>query len=130
MKYRAIRPSTIILALALALAGCATGGKTSGGDEKKVKLGILQMMAHASLDQAREGFLAALKEGGYEEGKNLIVDYQNGQGERSNMQTMSERLVANSDIILTIATPAAQAMAKSGPKQPVLVTAVTNRSAG
>ena len=126
MKYRAIRLGMIILALALALAGCATGGKTPGGDEKKVKLGILQMMAHASLDQAREGFLAALKEGGYEEGKNLIVDYQNGQGERSNMQTMSERLVANSDIILTIATPAAQAMVEVGPKQPVLFTAVTN----
>ena len=123
MKHRAIRLGMIILTLTLVLAGCATGG---GGGEKKVKLGILQMMAHASLDQAREGFLAALKEGGYEEGKNLVVDYQNGQGERSNMQTMSERLVANSDIILTIATPAAQALVEVGPTQPVLFTAVTN----
>lgn len=96
--------------------------KTSG----KVTVGILQYMEHDSLTAARKGFETALKEGGYEAGKNLTIDYQNAQGDQSNLQTMSEQLVNKSDVVLAIATPSAQSLATVSTETPVLFTAVTD----
>lgn len=92
-----------------------------------INIGVLQLVEHASLDDTYRGFVDALKDAGYEDGKNIKIDYQNAQADQANLVTMSERFVKNKvDMILAIATPAAQAVAAATTDIPIMITAVTD----
>ncbi|RSD20764.1 ABC transporter substrate-binding protein [Mesobacillus subterraneus] len=113
----------------LMLAACGGGSNQASGDEKEktVKIGITQIVEHPSLDAAREGFIEALKDAGYEEGKNLKIDYQNAQGDMNNNASIAQKLVADkNDLILAIATPSAQSVVQATKDIPVLFTAITD----
>lgn len=118
----------------LLLSACGSSGADeasgSGDNEKEqkvVKIGITQIVEHPSLDAAREGFMAALKDAGYEEGKNLELDYQNAQGDANNNMSIAQNLVtADNDLILAIATASAQSVVQSTKDIPVLFTAITD----
>jgi ABC-type uncharacterized transport system, periplasmic component len=124
----------ISLLLLLSLVGCgatkseATGTtSTANGEKKAVKIGIVQIVEHPALDAARQGFLETLKANGYEEGKNLTVDYQNAQGDQSVLQSIAQKFSSSKlDLVLAIATPSAQAMASASKDIPILITAVTD----
>ncbi|MGP6147153.1 ABC transporter substrate binding protein [Jeotgalibaca sp. A122] len=107
----------------LLMAACGNGETAS---EETINIGILQLMDHESLNASREGFLDTLEEAGYVDGENISVDYQNAQGDQSNLQTMSERLSGDSDLILAIATPAAVSLANMDQETPILFTAITD----
>lgn len=110
-----------LLALTL-LAGCNSGGK-----DKVIKIGIAQIVEHPALDSAREGFIEGLKSKGYEEGKNIEIDYQNAQGDMSVAQTIGNNFATQEkDLILAIATNMAQAVYNSTKDIPILITAVTD----
>lgn len=113
----------------LLLSGCSSTKKESS--ENKVKqVGILQLVQHPSLDRSNKGFRKALKDAGYVEGKNLKINYQNAQGNQDNLKSMSEKLVKDKcDLILGIATPAAQSLASSTQEIPIVATAVTDLKA-
>ncbi|MBQ8603231.1 MAG: ABC transporter substrate-binding protein [Oscillospiraceae bacterium] len=114
----------LAMVMAVSLTACGAGGRD---DEGKVKIGILQRLEHTSLDQARKGFVQALADNGYVDGENMVLDYQNAQNDPSNLQTMADRLINNeNDIILAIATGAAQTLAARPHEMPVLITAVTD----
>lgn len=119
------------LMLLLSLVGCgsAKSGTSSAGNEeqKQLKIGIVQIVEHPALDSARQGFLETLKKNGYEEGKNLTLDYQNAQGDQSILQSITQKFSsAKLDLVLAIATPSAQAMASASKDIPILITAVTD----
>lgn len=87
------------------------------------KIGVLQLVQHAALDAANEGFFAALDNAGVK----YEADQQNASGEQSNCQTIAEKLANDGDdLILAIATPAAQAVAGVTSEIPVILTAVTD----
>ena len=123
----------IIAAMTLATVGCAdpnsaTETKTAAADDA-VKVGVIQFMQHASLDEAYEGFVDGLEEAGYVEGENLVLDFQNASGEVSNCQQICGLFVNNdTDLVLSIATPAAQSAVNACQETeiPVLFTAVTD----
>ncbi|PZM65764.1 ABC transporter substrate-binding protein [Paenibacillus dendritiformis] len=124
--------SIVMVCSLLLLAACGNSsepkdtGKNDDG-KKMVKIGIAQYANHPSLDGAREGFLQALKDAGYEESVNLQVDFHNAQGDMNNNLTIAQKLVGDkNDLILAIATPTAQAVAKATKDIPVLFTAVTD----
>lgn len=120
---------SLVLLLSLVGCGAAKPGTTTTGnqEEKQFKIGIIQIVEHPALDSAREGFLETLKEKGYEEGKNLTVDYQNAQGDQSILQSITQKFSsAKLDLVLAIATPSAQAMASASQDIPILITAVTD----
>lgn len=111
----------------LMLAGCgqvAHSEKSAAKDAKRI--GILQYVEFETLDVAREGFVDELAKGGYKDGENILIDYQNAQGEQANLQSISEKLVKDNDLVLGIATPAAQALANASTDVPVTFTAVTD----
>ncbi len=112
--------------LSVGLIGC--GSETTGSDSSEtVKLGIIQIVEHPSLDAARSGFLDVLKENGYVEGENLQVDYENAQGDQANLQTIARKFVQQQcDLVLAVATPSAMAMANETTDIPILITAVTD----
>ena len=115
---------TLSAITALSVVGCSSGDKE---EDSKVKIGILQQLEHVALDNAREGFVKALEDNGYVDGENLVLDIQNAQSDQSNLSTMSDRLVnEKNDIILAIATGAAQSVAGKTKDIPILITAVTD----
>lgn len=95
--------------------------------EKQIKIAIVQIVEHPALDAARLGFLETLKKNGYVEGKNLVIDYQNAQNDQNNLQSIAQKFASDKpDLILAIATPAAQAVAGKTQEIPILITAVTD----
>ncbi|HEX5352240.1 MAG TPA: ABC transporter substrate binding protein, partial [Trichococcus sp.] len=121
MDWKKKVATTLALTSALLLGACAGGTEeatdssaaSSTASADAVHIGILQILEHESLSAARTGFLEVLEEAGYVEGDNLIVDYQNAQGDQANLQSMAERLAGNNDLILAISTPASQAIANA-----------------
>ncbi|WP_067100763.1 tryptophan ABC transporter substrate-binding protein [Streptococcus sp. DD13] len=96
-------------------------------DKKIVKIGVLQYITHPSLDEIYQGIKDGLKEEGYEEGKNIEIDFQNAEGDQSQVQTMSNLLVQNkNDIFVGIATPAAQGLANAEKEKPVIMGAISD----
>lgn len=119
---KGMRFSLILLALMI-LTACRQVSDKSG---QSVKVGIVQYAEHPALDAARQGFIQALADGGYKEGKNLKLTKKNAQGDQSNLQTMVEQLAGKNDLHFAIATPAAQALLNADPDTPTVFTAVTD----
>lgn len=121
MKRILIIVLTVMLCAA-SFAGCQK--------EDKISIGIIQIVEHPALDAACDGFIDALKEAGYEDGKNITIDVQNAQGDTNNLSTISDRFVSNNvDLVLAIATPSAQAIAGKTQDIPILGTAITDYEA-
>lgn len=120
--------AVILSGAMLMLAACGGSDQASGDKkEKMIKVGITQIVEHPSLDATREGFIAALKDAGYEEGKNLKLDYQNAQGDMNNNASIAQKLVSDkNDLILAIATPSAQAAVQATKDIPILFSAITD----
>ena len=110
-----------------ATSDAATNEGTGPVDGKTYKIGVSKMMDHPALNKSEEGFVAALKDKGYEEGVNVEYDFQNGQGETSNLNTIATQFVGNNvDLIFAIATPAAQACLGQTQTIPIIGTAITD----
>ncbi|MDR1628321.1 MAG: ABC transporter substrate-binding protein [Oscillospiraceae bacterium] len=91
--------------------------------EKNLKIGILQFVEHEALDASRNGFIDGLKELDF----NGKIDYKNAQSDQANCTLIANQFVSEGcDLIVAIATPAAQAVATVTSEIPILVTAVTN----
>ena len=110
-----------MVSIGIVLVACGTDSQTTNGDESYT-IGILQFMEHNSLTEAKDGFMDELKESGLD----IEFDVMNGQGDQSNLQSMSEQLSNNTDLMLAIATPAAQSLATVEQEKPILFTAVTD----
>ena len=107
------------------LAGCGGGKDTN--EDKQYKVGVVQLVQHGALDQANQGMIAGLADNGFVEGENLIVTQENAQNDQSNLQSIAQSFVADEvDIILAIATPAAQVMAANTEEIPIVGTAITS----
>ncbi|MGR3741222.1 tryptophan ABC transporter substrate-binding protein [Companilactobacillus sp. DQM5] len=91
------------------------------------RVGILQLMSHPALDEINKGINDSLKKAGYVNGKNIHIDYLNAENDQSNLSTMSNQLIQkNSDVVVGIATPAAQALANVTKKTPIVLSGVTD----
>lgn len=113
------------------LGGCASSPVSAqenpSKEEKKIKIGITQIVEHPALDASRQGFIDALKEKGFEDGKNIEIDFQNAQGDQPTTQTIAQKFASDKvDMIFAIATPTAQAAYNVTKDIPILITAVTD----
>ena len=122
-KIKRVLSLLLALTIILIVSGCTAGTGAKG----KKAIGIIQYAEHIALDQACEGFIDALKDNGYVDGENITLDIQNAQGDQSNLSTISDRFVSNNvDLVLAIATPAAQSIAGKTTEIPILATAITD----
>ena len=117
----------LLLSVAAMMSMTLLAGCNSAGSDDVVEIGISQFVEHPALDSAREGFIDALKDAGYEDGKNIKIDIQNAQADMPTTQTIAQNFVSkDKDLILAIATPSAQAAYNATKDIPVLITAVTD----
>lgn len=110
----------LTVVMAVSMAACGASSKTK-------KIGVVQLVEHPALDASYQGFVDALKEADYIDGENISIDYQNGQGEQANCQTIATQFANDKvDMVLAIATPAAQAAANVIKDIPIMITAITD----
>lgn len=108
-------------ALALAMAAIAP----ASAQDKSVA--VTAIVEHPALDAVRDGVQAALKEAGYEAGKNLKWQYQSAQGNTGTAAQIARKFVGDKpDAIVAIATPSAQAVVAATKSVPVVFSAVTD----
>lgn len=95
-------------------------------ENKKLKLGVLQLLSHPALDEIYRGLIEELARQGYKNGENLEIDFQNAQGDQSNLAAMSEKIVENrNDIIVGITTPATLSLANVTKEIPIVMGGIT-----
>lgn len=105
----------------------ATGTKSLGTRDAKIRIGVIQLVEHPALDACYTGFIDSLSAAGYVDGETIAVDYQNAQNEQANCATIAQKFVNDKvDLIYAIATPAAQAVANLTKTIPILISAVTD----
>lgn len=122
MKKR-VKMMMIVGALALLtgiFAGCAK-------EDDTFTIGIVQIVEHPSLDTIRTSFIEGLATDGYVDGDNIVIDYQNAQGDQTNLNTINKKFVDNQyDLIVAIATPSAQSAVGATSDIPILFAACTD----
>ena len=102
-------------------SSAAAVSAAASGDSYTV--GICQLVQHAALDAATQGFEDALTA---EFGDNVKFDFQNAQGDSATCATIANGFVsAGVDLIMANATPALQAAQSATNEIPVLGTSVT-----
>ena len=104
VNFRKSKPGLIILLIAILLSSMLT---TSCSNQKRLyTVGIIQLIDDPSLDKGRLGVIAALNSAGYEDGKNITIDYKNAQGDLSNINQIFDSFISNGvDLIITVSTP-------------------------
>jgi len=99
----------LMMVLSAALASAAT-------------VGICQLVQHAALDQATQGFKDAL----LEKMPDVKFDEQNASGDAANCATIANTFASNGvDLIMANATPALQAAVAATGDIPILATSIT-----
>lgn len=116
--------SSSAVSSAVSAATSAAQSAAAGKDVSKMKIGVIQLTEHEALDAACKGFIDGMVAAGFSADN---IEVQNAQGEQPNCVTIANTFVNNKvDLILAIATPAAQAAAQATKNIPILVTAVTD----
>ncbi|HFI0092014.1 TPA: tryptophan ABC transporter substrate-binding protein [Streptococcus suis] len=116
---------TVIVVAALFMTQKEQSSQSASSE--KVKIGVLQFVTHDSLDEIYKGIKAGLEEGGYSTSDNLEIDFMNAEADQSQVQTMSKKLVDNgNELLIGIATPAAQGLANATTELPIIMGAVTD----
>lgn len=123
MKIKQMVSILMIFATTIFLISC-------GKKDDKIQIGILQFVQAQALDDAREGFIKSLADAGFVDGENITITVENPNASSDVMTQQAKKLVRESDLVLGIATPAAQALANEADQQniniPILFTAVTD----
>ena len=101
----------------------ASTAASAAADGKSYTIGICQLVEHAALDAATQGFEDALTE---QFGDNVKFDFQNAQNDSATCATIANGFVSASvDLIMANATPALQAAQAATNTIPILGTSVT-----
>ena len=127
MKNKRLIWTLVFLAiLTLGSIGTDLFKKEHQDANKVVKVGILQFVTHDALDQIEKGIEDGLKEAGYK-GDKVKITLLNAEGDQSKIQTMSKQLVNDkNDVVIGIATPAAQGLAAATKNIPVIMGAISD----
>ncbi|MCB6840350.1 ABC transporter substrate-binding protein [Weissella viridescens] len=116
----------VVLAGVIGISGVVESKKEHEAN-KIPTVGVLQFMKHPALDAINQGINDELAKEGYHKGKNIKIDFQNAQGDQSNLKTMATRFSSeHADISVGIATPSAIALANTIKNKPVIFSAVSD----
>lgn len=119
MKRNSTLTSLVSLALgATLLASTAAFAQT---------VSVSSIVEHPALDAVRDGIKKALNDEGYTEEKGLKWQFQTAQGNTAIASQIARKFVGDeSDVIIAISTPSAQAVVAATKTIPVVYSAVTD----
>ena len=127
MKNKALIGTLAVLALlVIGVLFVSQKQDSSSSEDKVVKIGILQFVTHDALDEIERGIEDGLADAGYE-GSNVELTVLNAEADQSKIQTMSKKLVDDgNDVVIGIATPAAQGLSSATSDIPVIMGAISD----
>lgn len=112
----------ICLLLSVSLVAC--GNKE---DKDILKVGLLQLMDHTSLNIIKDAILNEFNQQGYIDGENIEILYENANNDLTVLDTICKNFMAKEvDVIIAITTPSAQAAAPYAKDIPVIFSAVSD----
>ncbi len=105
------------------LTGCTAPGEAK--ENERYRIGIVQPVDHPSLNRSRDSMVEELERLGM--GDRIEITMQNANGDMSLLQSIMQNLIGERvDMIVAIATPAAQAALSSTSDIPIVFAAVSN----
>lgn len=113
-----------LLALTLIMVGALNQPMVAAEDV--INIGILQHVEHGSYNETYRGIVEGLAEAGYIDGENVNIHYENASGNTSTLQSMSDKLARDNDVLVAIGTPAVQSLANATTKVPIYLASVTD----
>lgn len=133
MQKRRLLAALLAGAMAFSLTACGSSNEdsqnndsTAGGSDSYT-VGICQLMQHAALDAATQGFQDKLTELMEADGKSVEFDLQNASGDSATCTTIVNGFVsAGDDLIMANGTAALQAAQSGTADIPILGTSITD----
>lgn len=115
----------ILVLVALIIGAWLIFGTKS--NTKTVKIGVSYITSMSAIEDVKNGIIAGFKAAGYEDGKNVIFDFQNAQGDNNTNVAIAQKF-ANSDynLFIPITTPSAQALANLIKNKPIVFSTVSD----
>jgi len=118
------RIAGLLCALALSCAAFAQS-------DRVYRIGMLETTPASANRANLNAFLQGLREAGYVEGRNIIIDYRSADGQPGRFPQLAADLVrAKADIIVTRSSAAALAAKNAGPGPVVMATSADPIAAG
>jgi putative tryptophan/tyrosine transport system substrate-binding protein len=119
LERRAVLTAVAVLALA--------GVMRTAGAAEQVFVAVTAIVEHPALEACRDGIRDALKDAGYEDGKNLKFIYENAGGNLATAVKIADRFARDKpSVIVPISTPSARTVVAATIDVPVVFTAVTD----
>lgn len=108
-------------------ASGASSAAPAAAAQGEKRVAVTAIVAHPALDSVRNGAIEQLKKEGFEEGKNLKIDFQSAQGNPATAAQIAKKFAGDKpDAVLAIGTPSAQAVAAASKDMPIVYAAVTD----
>src|SRR6266436_2101814 len=119
----AIKTLIVLVGLALASVRFAEAQQTG----KVPRIGFLSAGSFSSTRSTVEAFRQGLRELGYIEGKNIVVEYRSGAGKPERLPDLAAELIRlKVDVIVTQSTPAAVAAKNATTTIPIVMTSLSD----
>lgn len=108
------------------LNSSSASGEVSA-DKEELKVGLVQLLEHTSLNEIRDAFTSELEALAEEQGITVSIDYKNAQNDMSLISSICRNFVEDKvDVIVAIATPTAQGAKTATKDIPIVFSAVTD----
>jgi putative tryptophan/tyrosine transport system substrate-binding protein len=95
---------------------------------RAIRVGMVKVVAHAALNAAERGFVAALADSGFREGEALQFERRDAAGDIGRLAAIAQAWATSAPTLIhAVSTPAAQAVVKASRGDvPIVFSAVTN----
>ena len=111
-----------LLGGAAASVACLSAGRA---EQRPARVGFLGLPSADSLPERTEGFRVGMRDLGYQEGQNLVIEYRWANSDYSRLPALLAELIGlNVDVIVTHGTPGAMAAKKATSTVPIVIAVV------
>ena len=122
--------------VALALAACVAAGSAGAyrlyasrlsPHSGIIRIGVVQLVDHGLLNITRDAFLEEMKRLGYENGKNVVIDVANANGDAATVSSILDKFLHDRvDIVVPISTGCTQPAINKIKHIPIVFATVAN----
>jgi putative tryptophan/tyrosine transport system substrate-binding protein len=127
MGARSTRRIASVLAAMLALLLALSSATFAQMPEKPMRVGILVGATLEQRGHLEQAFLQALREQGYVEGRNLLVERRYAEGDGGRLPEYASQLAGMKlDVIITTCSPSTRAMKQATTSTPIVMAAVAD----
>lgn len=128
MSQKIKQLSKVIGRTFMALSVCGNGAYAKTSESRVRTVSVNQVIRHPALDVTYQGVVDRLRERGYRSGENLILNYEQAQGNVVLSSQISQKFVSKgADVLVGVGTTSSQSLVNaSGNKIPVVFTTVTD----